>query len=132
MDAKAQSFDHEMDFGIKIYNKTFVYLIKRFYLYIINNRHMETIVKKKLNHDSMWITAKFPSGATYKFRVDRNGEKLEMAFSNNDAEANDQIKIFNNWLKFRPKETHADRFDRLERLTKQCTSGKMLIKLMEG
>lgn len=92
---------------------------------------MTTEVKKKLNHDSMWISAKFPSGASYKFRIDRNGEKLEMAFSNDDNEAKVQIKIFNNWLKFRPKETHADRFDRLERLTKQCSSGKMLIKLME-
>jgi len=92
---------------------------------------METIVKKKLNHDSMWISAKFPSGASYKFRVDRYGEKLEMAFSNNDAESKIQIRIFQNYMKFRPKETNEDRFNRLERLTKQCTSGKMLIKLME-
>jgi len=92
---------------------------------------METIVKKKLNHDSMWISAKFPSGASYKVTINRNGERLQMAFSNDDKEASMQIKIFNNWLKFRPKETNEERFERLERLTKQCTSGKMLIKLME-
>jgi hypothetical protein len=92
---------------------------------------METIVKKKLNHDSMWITAKFPSGASYKLRINRNGERLEMAFSNNDAESKEQLKIFSNWMKFQPKETHEDRFNRLERLTKQCTSGKALIELMK-
>jgi hypothetical protein len=92
---------------------------------------METTVTKKINHDSMWISAKFPSGASYKFKVDRNGERLEMAFSNNDAESKIQIRIFQNYMKFRPKETNEDRFNRLERLTKQCVSGKMLIKLME-
>lgn len=92
----------------------------------------ETFVSKKVNHDSMWISAKFPSGASYKFRVDRDGERLEVAFSNDTKELNIQIKIFNKWMKLKPKETNADRFDRLERLTKQCTSGKMLIKLMEG
>jgi len=92
---------------------------------------METTVKKKLNHDSMWISAKFPSGASYKFSINRNGEKLEMSFSNDDNESKIQIKIFNNWLKLRPKENNGERFERLERLTKQCTSGKMLIKLME-
>jgi hypothetical protein len=92
---------------------------------------METTVKKKINHDSMWISAKFPSGASYRFSVNRNGERLSMAFSNNDAESKIQLKIFGNFIKLLPKETNEDRFNRLERFTKQCTSGKMLIKLME-
>jgi len=91
---------------------------------------METIVKKKLNHDSMWISAKFPSGASYRFSVGRGGERLTMAFSNDSKESDAQIKIFNNWLKFRPKETNEDRFNRLEELTKRCKSGKELINLM--
>jgi hypothetical protein len=58
MDAKAQSFDHEMDFGIKIYNKTFVYLIKRFYLYIINNRHMKAGTFKQVSQNEVKFTFK--------------------------------------------------------------------------
>ena len=91
---------------------------------------METEVKKKINHDSMWIKAKFPSGAYYKFSVNRDGERLEMAFSNNDSEASVQIKTFNNYMKFRKGETNEDRFNRLEELSKKCSSGKQLISLM--
>jgi len=32
-----------------------------------------TIVKKKIGFDSMAISAKFPSGASYKFHVNRDG-----------------------------------------------------------
>ena len=79
----------------------------------------------------MWISAKFPSGASYRFSVGRNGERITMAFSNNNAESNIQLKIFNEYMKFHKGETNEDRFNRLERLTKQCTSGKMLIELMK-
>lgn len=93
---------------------------------------METTVKKKINHDSMWIEAKFPSGASYKFKIDRNGERLEMAFSNNDVEARTQMNIFGAYMKFKKGETNENRFNRLERLTKQCKSGKELINLMQN
>ena len=78
----------------------------------------------------MWISAKFPSGAYYKFRVDRNGEKLELAFSNDTRELKEQTKIFGQYLKFRQGETNEERFNRLEELTKKCKSGKQLISLM--
>ena len=89
-----------------------------------------TEIKKKINHDSMWIAAKFPSGANYKFKVDRNGERLEIAFSNNTAELAKQSRIFLKWMQFRKGENNEQRFDRLEKLTKECKSGKELIHLM--
>jgi hypothetical protein len=92
---------------------------------------METKIIKKYGFDVMSISAKFPSGASYKFTAGRSGERLAMAFSNNDAESKIQIRIFQEFMKFRKGEINQGRFDRLEELTKKCQSGKMLIKLME-
>ena len=78
----------------------------------------------------MWITAKFPSGANYKFKVDRRGEKLEIAFSNDTAELAKQSRVFLKWIQLRKGETNEERFNRLEKLTKECKSGKELIHLM--
>jgi hypothetical protein len=92
---------------------------------------METKVRKNYGFDNMSISAKFPSGASYRFSVGREGERLMIAFSNDDAEAKVQMRIFQKWIKFQPKETNEGRFNRLEEITKKCQSGKQLIKLME-
>ncbi len=91
---------------------------------------MEAQIKKKINHDSMWIAAKFPSGAHYKFKVDRRGERLEVAFSNDTAELCKQTNVFRKWITLRKGENNEQRFNRLEALTKECKSGKELIHLM--
>lgn len=91
---------------------------------------METKITKKYGFDTMSISAKFPSGASYKFTAGRSGERLMVAFSNDDAEAKVQMKVFQNFMKFRKGEINQGRFDRLEELTKKCKSGKELIKLM--
>ena len=92
---------------------------------------MDTKITKKYGFDNMSISAKFPSGASYRFSVGRGGERLAMAFSNIDSESKVQLRIFGNFMKFQPKETNEGRFNRLEELTKKCRSGKELIKLME-
>jgi hypothetical protein len=92
---------------------------------------MGTKISKKYGFDTMSISAKFPSGASYKFTAGRSGERLMIAFSNDDMEAKVQMRIFQNFMKFQPKETNEGRFNRLEELTKKCSSGKSLIKLME-
>jgi len=92
---------------------------------------MEAKISKKYGFDTMSISAKFPSGASYKFTAGRSGERLMMAFSNDDMESKVQMRIFQNFMKFQPKETNEGRFNRLEELTKKCSSGKALIKLME-
>ena len=88
---------------------------------------METKITKKYGFDNMSIAAKFPSGASYRFSVSRSGERLTLAFSNDDKELAAQTKIFANWMKFRPGELNQGRFERLEELTKTCKSGKELI-----
>ncbi len=92
---------------------------------------MEAKIKKSIGFDRMSISAKFPSGANFRFSIGRSGEKLELAFSNDPAELKEQSRIFVNWIKFREGEKNEDRFNRLEGLCKKCKSGKELINLMK-
>ena len=41
-------------------------------------------VKKSIGFDNMRLSAKLPSGASLKFSIGRSGERLEMAFSNDE------------------------------------------------
>lgn len=92
---------------------------------------MEVKIKKTIGFDRMSISAKFPSGANFKYSIGRSGERLELAFSNDNSELKEQTKIFMNWMKYRDGEKNADRFNRLEELCKKCKSGKELINLMK-
>ncbi len=92
---------------------------------------MEAKIKKSIGFDRMSISAKFPSGANFRFFIGRSGEKLEIAFSNDPQELKEQSKIFINWMKFREGEKNEERFNRLEELCKKCKSGKELINLMK-
>ena len=88
----------------------------------------KTRITKKINFDSMWIKAQFPSGANFRFSVGRSGERLALAFSNDRNILKEQTKIFMKWLEFRPNETNQQRFDRIEELCSQYKSGNHLIK----
>ena len=92
---------------------------------------MEVKIKKSIGFDRMSISAKFPSGANFRYFIGRSGEKLELAFSNDSAELKEQSKIFASWIKLRTGETNIDVFNRLEELCKKCKSGKELINLMK-
>jgi hypothetical protein len=46
---------------------------------------MEVKINKSIGFDRMSITAKFPSGANFRYFIGRSGEKLETAFSNDPA-----------------------------------------------
>jgi hypothetical protein len=91
----------------------------------------ETKIKKSIGFDQMSISAKFPSGANFRFFIGRSGEKLTLAFSNDTKELDAQCKIFADWMKLRKGETNIDRFNRLEALCKRCSSGKELINIMK-
>ena len=85
------------------------------------------IITRKTLHDSISLTAKFPSGAFLKFSVNRNGERLDLRFSNDaDVLKQQQLKI-SKFLKFKPEESNEGRFDRLEKLLTGCTSGSEVI-----
>jgi hypothetical protein len=87
-----------------------------------------TVVKKSIGFDRMSITGKFPSGASLRFFIGRSGEKLEISFSNDEAELKKQSDILMKWLKYRDDEDNVQRFERLEKLMKECKSGSELIE----
>jgi len=89
-------------------------------------------IKKKINHDSMWISCKFPSGANFKYRVTRYDSRLEFAFSNDDNEAKEQMTIFNSWIKRNHTTSYGNLFNDLESLCERCNTGKELITLMNS
>lgn len=91
---------------------------------------IETQIKKKFNHDSMWINVNFPSGGNFKFTVNRYKETLELAFSNDDPEQKIQMYIFKKWMKTNHTTSWGELFNKLEDLSKTCKSGKELINLM--
>lgn len=92
---------------------------------------MKTTVKKSIGHDRMSISAKFPSGGTYRWNISWAGERLTIAFSDDVAVAKNQIATMQKWLKLRKGESRLDAFNRLEALTKTCSSGKELISKMK-
>jgi hypothetical protein len=88
-------------------------------------------VHKKMGHDVMKIEFFFPSGASLKFRIGRSGETLEVAFSNDQATLKEQTKKIQKWLDFQEGEkTNQDRFDRLEKIGKQASSGAEFMTLI--
>jgi len=103
-------------------------LIKSYYIYTMNTT---TQIKKRINHDSMWISCKFPSGANFKYRVTRYDSRLEFAFSNDDDEAKTQMKIFNDWIKRNYTTSYGNLFKDLEKLCLTCNTGKELITKMK-
>ena len=94
---------------------------------------MEAKVKRYTSFDAMSISATFPSGANFKLRVNRNGETLELAFSNDMPTLREQMKTFNAWIK-RESDKHKDwtkLFDILEGYCKKSNTGKELISILE-
>lgn len=77
---------------------------------------MGTKLSKRIGHDSMSISGKMLSGALVKLTIGRNGEKLEVAFGNDEAVAKRQLAELKEWLKNRKNETNQERFDRLEKV----------------
>ena len=67
---------------------------------------VKTIIKKKISYDIMTIQAKLPSGASLKFSINRSGERLEVAFSNNTIVLKEQTDAIQNWLKLRKGENN--------------------------
>lgn len=86
-----------------------------------------TKVSKRIGHDSMTISAKFPSGATLSFSINRSGEKLALAFSNDQKVLQEQTKVMSKWLEPHKNETHQQRFDRLESVLRASASGAEVI-----
>jgi hypothetical protein len=92
----------------------------------------ETRVKKTITHDYLSMNASFPSGATFRWSVGRTGERLSIAFANDEETSKRQAKTIVRWLKHREEETNEMVFERLEVLLKSCKSGKEVVSKMES
>ena len=91
----------------------------------------ETKIKKRYGFDNMRLDANLPSGASLSFRAGRSGEKLEIAFSNDDATAKIQMEKMRNWLNWRKDENFQKVFDRLEKVLRASKSGAEVISNLE-
>jgi hypothetical protein len=89
------------------------------------------IIKKRINHDSMWINCVFPSNGNFRYRVTRYDSRLTIAFSDNDPEAKAQMETFQAWLKTNHTTSYGNLFKKLETLCEGCKSGKELINKMK-
>ena len=103
-------------------------IIKCYYLYTMNTT---VKIKKRINHDSMWISCQFPSGSRFKYRVTRYDTRLEFAINNDDNEAKTQMGIFKEWIKANNTTSYGDLFTKLETLCEGCVSRKDLINKMK-
>ena len=92
----------------------------------------KAVIKKVVNHDSLSISAKFPSGASFRFSVTRSGERLMVAFSNDDTEANRQSLIMQKFAQCKGEETYLDVINRLEKVCEDCKSGSEVITKIEA
>lgn len=90
----------------------------------------KTKVTKSIGFNAMWIAAKYPSGGSVRYSVTRNGERLTLAFSNNENESKVQGSIFSAYVQCRKNESYMDVFNRLEIILKSCESGKEVIAKM--
>lgn len=84
-------------------------------------------VTEKINHDSMWIKAQLPSGAWFKFTVNRGGERLEAALSNDSATLKQQLQQLRAWLNFRSGENNLQRFQRIRAVAEASRNSAELI-----
>jgi len=89
-------------------------------------------VSKRIGYDSMSISGKMPSGASLKWSINRNGERLEVAFSNDTKVLKYQVEVVNKWIEYRNGESNQSRFDRMETLLKSCNSGSEVITKMQA
>jgi hypothetical protein len=91
----------------------------------------EIKVNRRISHDSMSISVKLHTGASLKFSINRLGEKLELAFSNDAEILRNQMSSMKNWLELRKGENNLQRFDRLENLMRNSTSGSHAIAQLD-
>lgn len=86
-----------------------------------------TIVKKRINRHSMWISCTFPTGGQFEYIVTRYSKTLKLEFSSDPKRA---TNIFQDWIKTNTT-SYGCLFNKIEELCNTCESGIELITKMK-
>src|SRR5580693_8934018 len=62
------------------------------------NMPIKTKISKRTSYDSMSVTIKYPTGGKLKYTVNRSGETLEVAFSNDPISNSLQARAVAKWI----------------------------------
>jgi hypothetical protein len=91
----------------------------------------QTTVKVVERYDSLSLTIAYPSGAKFKYLINRSGESVELAFSNNLEELKAQIKEMKTWIDGL-QGTNFERLKHVEKVLTPAKSGKEAMELMRA
>ena len=80
-------------------------------------------VSKAIDHDQCRVTAKFPSGGTFRLNITRSGETLTLGGSSDPYVAKSQQQAVAEWVKATtPEETVGQRVERVAAFIADCLS----------
>jgi hypothetical protein len=88
-------------------------------------------VKKTITYDRMSISSTMLSGESFKFSISRSGEKIVLAFKNDESVIKQQFQVIKNWLSFKNGEDNLQRFDRIEKILNLSNSSNELINAIQ-
>ena len=88
-------------------------------------------ITEKIGFDNMSISAKLPSGASIRFSIGRSGERLTLAFSNDDAVLKEQTRKMSKWLELRKDENNLQRFVRLRSVLEGAKNSLEVMEKLE-
>jgi len=89
-----------------------------------------TTVKKRINHDSMWLKCDFPSGCRLKVTIRRYEISIDHLFLPYESAIMVEANVIREWIK-ENSPTYGEMFQRLETLCESCMTGKELISKMK-
>lgn len=90
----------------------------------------KTTIKKNIQHDCMTLDAKFPSGAEITWKINRSGERLELALANDPKIFKEQSKVVRAFIA-KLEGTNAEKFEKLESILKDCNSAAEIVAKMK-
>lgn len=84
----------------------------------------KTKVQKRTTYDSISTTITYPTGGRIKYKINRSGETIEIAFSSNPAELQQQAKEVRAWVGNLSCATLDERIDTFGAFFGKFNSGK--------
>jgi len=88
-----------------------------------------TQIKKRINHDSMWISSKFQDGTSFKYRVTRYNTEISGTSMGGDIE--EDLQVIHQWATRRHTSSYGNLFKDLEAICLTCNTGHELITKMK-